>query len=68
MTGGTAADISPALAAWGEALRDDIDAHFAEAHQRVESVYRQHFRSLPTVLGEGEIKCVSCCRVCLVCV
>ena len=36
MTGGAAADISPALAAWGEALRDDIDAHFAEAHQRVE--------------------------------
>ena len=50
MTDGTAADISPALAAWGEALRDDIDAHFAEAHQRVESVYRQHFRSLPKVL------------------
>lgn len=50
MSAGATADLSPALTAWGEALQADIDTHFAQAHQRVEAVYRQHFRSLPGVL------------------
>ncbi len=40
----------PAVQHWADALRADIDAHFAAAHRRVEAVYRREFRALPAVL------------------